>query len=301
MAEFTFSKWVKDNSLPSAVAQVLESEGFDQFEALIHASEKDLKDLKIGRGHAVVLRTAVQRLQKEAGGGPALQQVEGDNTGGRPLDDLLGRLSLGGRQDVSARGPATGEVHALRIVDFLSPALVAEEEVALGGGLSIKVNSKPKLDKVSPALWIAANSRIQTTLMQDHSFDVRAYAKYTEMIGELGSRYTWQSVLTFDDEYRQRQAANGFPWGTEAPHLATVVLRDRVTQQQHPPQRKAAGGNDRRPRPTGPAGKEVCMQYNRGACTFGTRCVFEHVCATCFKDHPARDHATPAGSSGHHA
>ena len=47
------------------------------------------------------------------------------------------------------------------------------------------------------------------------------------MIGELGCRFTWQSVLVFDNEYRQRQHQEGFRWGSEAPYLATVVLRDR--------------------------------------------------------------------------
>ena len=55
------------------------------------------------------------------------------------------------------------------------------------------------------------------------------------MIGELACRFTWTSVLLFDEEYRQRQAAVGFPWGTEAPHLSTVLLRDRQQGTEPPP------------------------------------------------------------------
>ena len=49
----------------------------------------------------------------------------------------------------------------------------------------------------------------------DPDFDVAAYTKYSEMVGELGCRFSWQSVLTLtvDDEYRQRQAAEKFDWG----------------------------------------------------------------------------------------
>ena len=89
--------------------------------------------------------------------------------------------------------------------------------------------------------------------------------------------YTWQSVLLFDEEYRQRQAKQGFPWGTDAPHLGTVMLRDRGPQLA-PQQKKATtGGNANRSRPIGPSGKELCLQFNRGTCHYGTRCQYEHL------------------------
>ena len=87
----------------------------------------------------------------------------------------------------------------------MSSSLFAEEEVALGGEVTLKLNPNPKLDKVSPAMWITANSRIMGQMLYESgkNFDVRAYLQYTEMVGELAARYTWQSVLLFDEEYRQ--------------------------------------------------------------------------------------------------
>ena len=63
-------------------------------------------------------------------------------------------------------------------------------------------------------MWITANCRILARLMEDmkSEFDVKSYLQYTEMVGEPAVRLTWQSVLMFDDEYRQRQAKVGFPW-----------------------------------------------------------------------------------------
>ena len=109
--------------------------------------------------------------------------------------------------------------------------------------MTLKLNPKPKLDKVSPAMWITANSRIMGQMLDESgkNFDVRAYLQYTEM-GELAARYTWQSVLLFDEEYRQRQAKQGFPWGTDALHLGgTVMLRDRGPHLA-PQQKKATTG-----------------------------------------------------------
>ena len=114
------------------------------------------------------------------------------------------------------------------------------------------------------------------------NFDVRAYLLYTEMVGELAARYTWQSVLLFDEEYRQREAKQGFPWGTDAPHLGTVMLRDRGPQPA-PQQKKATTGASKanRSRPIGLSGKELCLQFDRGTCHYGARCQYEHACSTC--------------------
>lgn len=45
-----------------------------------------------------------------------------------------------------------------QITDFVLLSLLVEEEVALGGWVTLKCNPKPKLDKVSSAMWITANS-----------------------------------------------------------------------------------------------------------------------------------------------
>lgn len=50
----------------------------------------------------------------------------------------------------------------------------------------MKFSAKTKLDKVSPAMWLVANTRILKTLMKaDTNFNVLQYLAYTEMIGEL--------------------------------------------------------------------------------------------------------------------
>ena len=48
----------------------------------------------------------------------------------------------------------------------------------------------------------------------------------------MACRFTWLSGLLFD-EYRKRQTAEGFTWGTEMPRLSTVVLHHPPQQQQH--------------------------------------------------------------------
>lgn len=295
--------WCKDAKIPSDVAKLLMCEGFDTLAALACMDSSDIEALSthMKRGHVAQLRSAVVKLQNSAeGGGP---MSTGSAASASPVTsqvaELLGKLSLADKTAETRKGEAV-----LRIVDFVSPAMAAEEEVVLGGGVTIKLpNAKPKLDKVSPSAWIVANAKIMATLLarSPDSFDVAAYIRYTEMVGELGCRFTWQSVLVFDDEYRHRQASEQFAWGTEAPHLATVVLRDRVTSAST--KRSGGGGGDsgstgHRQRPTGPGGKEVCLQYNRGgSCAYGPRCKFEHACISCGKDHPAVQHTASQPSA----
>ena len=124
-------------------------------------------------------------------------------------------------------------------------------------------------------------------------FDIEdSYLNHTEMIGEVATRYTWQSVLMFDTEYRQRQAAHKSAWGDQAPHLCDHPLPSTPLQRQ-------ASSSRQRQQPTGPSGKEVCLQYNRGSCSYVSQCVFDHMCASCRKNRPCHDHiaATPSNNS----
>ena len=75
-------------------------------------------------------------------------------------------------------------------------------------------------------------------------------------------------MLLFDEEHRQRQAVMGFPWGTEAPDLSTVLLRDRQqgtagSTQQRRPYGQGQGGHQARP--VGATGRDLpAIQHQRG-------------------------------------
>ena len=113
-------------------------------------------------------------------------------------------------------------------------------------------------------------------------FDIEDnYLNYTKMISELATCYTWQSVLMFDTEYRQRQAAHKLAWGDQAPYLSTMILQDHPLQTT--PMQRQASSSRQHQQPMGPSSKEVCLQYNSGSCSYGSLCVFDHMCASCRK------------------
>ena len=294
MAEFVFEEFAKD--FPEGVASVLASEGYNSLRALLCAERTDISELKLKKGHIGIVRSAIQDLQTQHKTGPMFRGTceagsAESETEVSKLCQLLGGLTTNNGSTSSKEKTAKGQ--CFHIVDFIPATMINEEEVTLGGSVILKVNAKPKLEKVSPGMWISANVKILQKLMEDDDFDVMAYLRYTAMIGELATRFTWASVLLFDDEYRKRQAENKFVWGTDAPHLSTVLLRER------PPQPKAGkqGGNQAaRPQATGGPGA-TCRQFNRGACTYGATCKYEHVCSVCGGLHASKDHGTAGGPS----
>ena len=175
-----------------------------------------------------------------------------------------------------------------KIVDYIPVNnAVEEEEYPLGESIFLKVGAKSrKLLNVTPAQWIAANTKILMEMIAEMSSlphqiasqVVHDYLVYTTKVGELATRFTWASVLLFDDDYRRRQAELDFRWGSDAPHLSMVVLKERPVNSKKPgefKQPKAANAKST---------SSHCGYFNQGKeCPYGVDCKFPHVCAICGK------------------
>jgi len=177
----------------------------------------------------------------------------------------------------------------MKIVDYIPKARNDEgEEYELGNGLKIKLkqSSKIKVEQVSPSQYIAASSKILTELIHsewkngnvDYQW-ILDYLTYQEKIGELGCRFTWASVMSYDDCYREQKETLRFKWGADNQHMSTLLLRERVSgnlpkKKENPAER----------------GQAVCRNYNaQKGCSY-TNCIFAHVCSICRSSHPCMDH-----------
>lgn len=310
------------------VIKVLKTEKCLSKEAMLLLSETDIASFGLKRGDLVKLRAAVRAYQETCGGGPltagsATPTASGTattTTGGpgddaghllhellqpqgpsvvatTPVTDTMARLDL--NPQYYLQRPRAGENKPLLITDYISHAAQECEEIELANGATLRLTSgtsKPKLSSVSPAQWIAANARILAELMgrgEVKDGGVQDYLAYTVKVGELACRYTWASVLTYDNEYRTRQAAFKFRWASDSQHLSTVMLREKGAAQATTSARQA-GSDPKGGRRRGPNGKEVCLQYNSSrGCQYGAKCNYEHVCAVCSGDHPRADHKQP--------
>jgi hypothetical protein len=188
------------------------------------------------------------------------------------------------------------------ITEFISPKKGDFEEVISSKeGMEIVIRSQEKsakkvqLSSVSVTQWSIANVSILYQLILDgvlSQSNIIDYLAYTVKILELSFHHEWDSVLSYDREYRNKQAAYGFRWGTDPPHLGAAVLVPRapkLTHDRRPPRQ----GNFKPKRPTTSKGEEICIGYNsRGGCRWGATCKFLHVCAEkgCEAKHPQVDH-----------
>ena len=183
----------------------------------------------------------------------ALVTPGGNDSGGAglPLADLLSQGQ--GRQDggidinkrsqssVGVRDPEVflhlaaqkGEAQYHDIVHFAPGDIAKKAESVLGANSDFELvarslNSKQnKLWAVTPQQWSAANSAIMARLLQDDLLGLEVlnqYLNYTYKVGELGHVYTWQSVLTYDRQYRILQSRLLFAWGTDISHLRATTL-----------------------------------------------------------------------------
>ena len=126
-----------------------------------------------------------------------------------------------------------GEIKALRITDFVNDIIPHEDGRMIGGDSDgstrflVKYGKRtPKLESVTVAQWTVANTRITDRLISSKqlvSYDnIKSYLAYTVNVMQLCTRYTWVSILRFDDEFRQLQAFCQVPWTYDSNHLHTV-------------------------------------------------------------------------------
>ena len=201
----------------------------------------------------------------------------------------------------------------LRIVDFVCRLLPNEDEQLLSSDTSTNTklylaigHKKPKLTSVSIDQYAAASIRIFYELLCSNRLpslsDVQDYLSYAIKVFEMSRKYTWESVLRYDDEYRVLQHMYGFPWSYDQNHLHEVILMPRWVDSKH-----ALGPSSKTsPNPSfgthTSAGLEICRNFNRqkGCVKAVTGCKFAHVCnclvglQVCGKSHPGHAQNTSA-------
>ena len=130
---------------------------------------------------------------------------------------------------------------ALNVVDFvnLSPSTSQRSGCAadaLEQYVSAKCStSRVKLEDVTVNQWGLANTRIMHELYPSGGPDITRYMAYTCKVFELFENFDCVSVLRYDKRYREMQAASGFSWGADVPHLNTTMLIKRSAPTAHQP------------------------------------------------------------------
>lgn len=347
-----FPHWAVGAGLNSATVQSLVNNDCSDLDTLKLLSVEDVKSFRLSVGQQARVMNALGKLKEKdskpsqpilSGGQPKLRSAPDTDLG--TLEGLLGKLGVSDpirpqmatrmadtdtldntpphlRPEVYLRTSLAGETHKhLDIVDYVAKGFRVEEEELIAGSGATRIviksgASKPKLESVTTSQWLAANARIMAELLGKGLLKDRGvlqYLAYTAKVGDLGERFDWKSVLVFDREYRVAQANHGFPWGSDAGHLSTVFLREKVAVNDrfktfnangvgpngNRPYNKGSPNRTQNRLPYSNAGRDPppCRLFNKGNCDYKI-CRFSHICSVpgCSQPHAEVDHK-PAPTS----
>jgi hypothetical protein len=138
------------------------------------------------------------------------------------------------------------------------------------------------------------------------AFNRLDYVDYVSWILDLSENHTWDSVMNYDEEFRQLVELGEISWTHRPTDREAVLLRQKpapftdYSRGNGSTLKRFSRGAQASSQPTD-AASGICINWNKGACfhqqRFG-KCKYQHVCSKCKLDHRAIDHPNEIGSSG---
>ena len=201
-----------------------------------------------------------------------------------PSDDLHSRSTVSyhiadPRTTLTVKAQGRKAVH---ITDFLSEQarkklrnrrkdLVLTRQSEADDTLIVRTDDRHPYSGISVDEWSAANTRVLNKLLSSGDLkrdQIEYYLAYTATVMDFVAIYDWASVLNFDYQYREQQAAHNFMWGCINPLMEFQLL---VPRQQ---QSFQANTHSRMH-----SSNEECRQWKatNGHCRFGERCRYKHI------------------------
>jgi hypothetical protein len=138
------------------------------------------------------------------------------------------------------------------------------------------------------------------------TFNRLDYVDYVSWILDLSENHTWDSVMNYDEEFRQLVELGEILWTHRPTDLEAVLLRQKpapftdYSRGNGSSLKRFSRGAQASSQSSDPAAG-ICINWNKGACfhqqQFG-KCKYQHVCSKCKQDHRVIDHPNETGSSG---
>ena len=100
--------------------------------------------------------------------------------------------------------------------------------------------------------------------------------QYNHVIHTASQTFLWENVYKYDWEFRIHMSRHHLKrsWSVILQQAWSMFLKDKVN-----PSYSKSGGNSG----NHGARRNICFDFNRGDCSFGRRCRFDHRCSFCFK------------------
>ena len=110
--------------------------------------------------------------------------------------------------------------------------------------------------------------------------------QYGHVIYTTSLSHSWEQVYGYDREFRIHMSR--YPlrsWGIILQSAWNMKLGEKPRSSESAAHSDNNGNNYQRSNGRGGSSKkkEICRRYNRGNCTYGTNCRFDHKCVVCLK------------------
>ena len=100
--------------------------------------------------------------------------------------------------------------------------------------------------------------------------------QYNHIIFMASVTYAWENMYTYDQEFRRHMSQNpSRNWGIILQQAYMLYLKDRQKFHGSSMSRNVESGVARN--------KKLCYSFNKGKCTYGAKCKFDHKCGFCSK------------------
>ena len=130
--------------------------------------------------------------------------------------------------------------------------------------------------------------RVYSTVMADaYPEKVKQMIQYNHIIYSASLSYLWSNVYAYDIDFRLHMAENpGHNWGIILHQAWVLHMKERLTSSSgggNSTNQKGGNYNSNVSNNLSAKKGKNCWKYNRGKCTYGFNCKFEHRCGICNK------------------
>ena len=141
----------------------------------------------------------------------------------------------------------------------------------------VPMNSNDSTQINSFAKWEQAFRVYSDVYTRAHPSRAPKLVQYNHIIHTAAMSYTWDNVYQYDKDFRLHMGRNPErPWSLLLQQAWSLRLKDRLRYDNPmtPDHRGNGSGN-------GNGNGGGCRRFNRGKCSYGTTCKYEHRCFFC--------------------
>ena len=195
------------------------------------------------------------------------------------------------------------KIENTQYVDFArllpSDKILQEENPALrlvsrNGELGVVTAADKDLGVInSYSMWNQAFCVFTNIYTSRFPYKAVELTQYNHVIRTAASTYKWSNVYRYDIDFRIHMSRNPLrSWSVILQLSWSLRLKEKLRLDEHRDDRY--GNGDR-----GKTRQDICWRYNRGRCTYGNSCKFDHKCSVCLKfGHGAHNCRRASGEYG---